>query len=55
MPPVNMVRVWQLARMASGMANFTVLAIHRSFTMPGRRISRTATSTASRTIIGTIG
>ena len=41
MPPVSMAMVWQPARMASGMANFTVLAIQRSLTMPGRRICRT--------------
>ena len=39
MPPVSMVIVWQAARMASGMANLIVFAIHRSLTMPGRRIS----------------
>ena len=43
MPPVSMARVWQPASMASGMANFTVLAIQRSLTMPGRRICSTTT------------
>ena len=35
MPPVSMVSVWAAARMASGMANLTVLLIQRSLTMPG--------------------
>ena len=52
MPPVSMVIVWQPARMASGMANLMVLAIQRSLTMPGRRISRTTTRPISRMISG---
>ena len=55
MPPVSMVMVWQPARMASGIANLTVLAIQRSLTMPGRRICRITTSATSRMISGTSG
>ena len=55
MPPVSMVRVWQPASIASGIANFTVLAIQRSLTMPGRRICSTTTSRTSRTRSGTSG
>ena len=35
MPPVSMTIVWQPASSASGIANFTVLAIQRWLTMPG--------------------
>ena len=55
MPPVSMVMVWQPASSASGIANFTVLAIQRWLTMPGLRICSTITSRISRTISGTIG
>ena len=40
MPPVSMTIVWAPASSASGIANFTVLAIQRWLTMPGRRLSR---------------
>ena len=50
MPPVSIVMVWQPARIASGMANFAVLAIQRSLTMPGRRIWRITTRMTSRMI-----
>ena len=55
MPPVSIVMVWQPARIASGMANFAVLAIQRSLTMPGRRIWRITTRMTSRMISGMSG
>ena len=54
-PPVSIVKVWQAASIARGMANLIVLPAQRSLTMPGRMISSSATSASSNRMSGITG
>jgi hypothetical protein len=55
MPPVSMVSVWQAARIASGMANFTVVPIHVGFTVPGWTTWRSTTRQSNSPRRGMMG
>ena len=48
MPPVSIVRVWQAAMIARGIANRIVLDTHVAVTIPGCTIWRTRTSSDSK-------
>ena len=55
MPPVRKVRVWQAARMASGIAARSVVPTHPGLMTSGLMTKIRATSTASSPMSGTSG